>query len=110
MEIINITDNELKLAKINKEKLLSKNFHFYSIRDEDECEIYSYRFPVYEYNGYIVLNCELLINIHSGDLAVNVYDRNNRLFAPFYHLEYGNYDRLLSVIKRNILIKLGELA
>ncbi|MDE6253326.1 MAG: hypothetical protein K2M78_11965 [Lachnospiraceae bacterium] len=104
-----VTDNIFKIQKIDKEKLLSNNFHLYSIRGENASELYYYRFPVYKYKNYPVLNCEILINICLEYLVVNVYDKNNRLFAPFYYSQYGNYEKILCIIRNNIFIKLSDM-
>lgn len=109
MKIKKIIDNKFNVGKVNKEKLLLKNFHFSGMKSEDFCEIYSYRFPVYEYKGHIVLYCELMLDKDTSDLSIYVFDKNNRLFAPFYYSEYGSYDKILNVININIISKLAEL-
>lgn len=43
-------------------------------------------------------------------MVINVYDNNTRnIFAPFYHIKYGNYDTLINKINTNIKKELKKL-
>lgn len=88
---------------ITKEWLLSNGFRFNRLFSDEESEVYTYRFPVYKYDGFSVLDCELKIMLGGNKVLIDVYDYNtiNR-YAPFYYQEYGSYDKILEGIWRKI--------
>lgn len=66
-------------------------------------EVYTYRFPVYKYNRFTVLECELRVILGENVININVYDCNTHdKYAPFYYCEYGNYDKMLNEINTKI--------
>ena len=90
---------------VTKKWLQSHDFYYNQILsdDEDNLESYSYRFPVYKYGVYTTLECEFTITLGLDDVLVNVYDYGTRdRYAPFYCCEYGNYDKILNIIVKNI--------
>lgn len=70
---------------------------------DDKTEVYTYRFPVYKYNKFTVLECEFKVVFREDIINVNVYDYNtNDKYAPFYYCEYDNYDKMLKEINGKI--------
>lgn len=92
-----------KKDNITKEWLLSNGFRFNRLFSDEESEVYTYRFPVYKYDGFSVLDCELKIMLGGNKVLIDVYDYNtiNR-YAPFYYREYGSYDKILEEIWKKI--------
>lgn len=107
----NIAETAYKLPKTSKQWLLSHDFHYNRLFSDEEIEVYTYRFPVYKYEKFTVLECELSVILGNDNTTINVYDYGtNDRYAPFYYSEYGNYDKMLEIIWKNInsyLIKLG---
>lgn len=96
---------------MTKEWLISNNFHYNRIFSDDETEVYTYRFPVYKYDCFTVLDCEFKVTLGESTVTIDVYDYNtiNR-YTPFYYQEYGSYDKMLKEIWEKIdrsTIKLG---
>lgn len=92
-----------KKDNITKEWLLANGFRFNRLFSDEESEVYTYRFPVYKYDGFSVLDCELKIMLGRNKVLIDVYDYNtiNR-YAPFYYQEYGSYDKILEEIWKKI--------
>ncbi len=95
---------------MTKEWLLSNGFYYNRLFSDDETEVYTYRFPVYKYNKFTVLECELKVILGNDVINVNVYDYGtNDKYAPFYYCEYGNYDSVLKEIYKRINKKRKDL-
>ncbi len=89
---------------------MSNGFHYNRLFSEDEVEVYTYRFPVYKYNKFTLLECELKVMLGDDVISVNVYDYGtNDKYAPFYYYEYGNYDKILKEISEKIENALNKL-
>lgn len=92
-----------KKKNITKDWLLSNNFRYNRLLSNNEEEVYTYRFPVYKYNKFTVLECEFKVVLGEEIISINVYDYNtNDKYAPFYYCEYGNYDKMLKEINGKI--------
>ncbi len=95
---------------MTKEWLLSNGFRYNRLFSDDEAEVYTYRFPVYKYNKFTALECELKVMLGNDVINVNVYDYGtNDKYAPFYYCEYGNYDKILKEINKKIDIALKKI-
>lgn len=95
---------------VNKKWLQKHNFMYNKNYSDDETEVYSYRFPVYKHESYTVLECELSVVFGDPTVIINVYDYGSTAkYAPFYYAEYGVWDKMLTVIWRNIDRKLKQL-
>lgn len=95
---------------MTKKWLLSNEFHYNRLFSDDKTEVYTYRFPVYKYNKFTVLECELKVMFGDDIINVNVYDYGtNDKYAPFYYCEYGNYDKMLKEISGKIDYVLKKL-
>ena len=101
----NLLKNEYIKKNITKEWLLSNGFKYNKIFSDEDTEIFTYRFPVYKYGRFTVLESELRVTIGNDKVIIDVYDYNtiNR-YAPFYYSEYGDY----SIILKEIWIKIDK--
>ena len=110
--IINNELNNMKFIKqnISKQWLLTNGFHYNRIFSNEDCEVYTYRFPVLKCERFTVLECELKVILGEDNVIIDVYDYNtiNR-YTPFYYQEYGNYNKILEKIWTKISKVLGEL-
>ncbi|MBD5485733.1 MAG: hypothetical protein HDR18_09525 [Lachnospiraceae bacterium] len=99
----NITKTKYRKKNMTKDWLLANGFRYSRLLSDDEAEVYTYRFPVYKYNKFTVLECEFKVALGEEIISVNVYDYNtNDKYAPFYYCEYGNYDNMLKEINGKI--------
>lgn len=110
ISITNISNTSFIKNNISKQWLLANGFHYNRIFSNEEDEVYTYRFPVYKYNGFTILECELRVVLGDNNILVDVYDYNtiNR-YAPFYYQEYGNYTIMLKDIWNRINKKISKL-
>ena len=105
-----ITDVTYIKPNITKQWLLSNNFRYNTRLSDDESDIYTYRFPVYKYEKFTTLECELSVVLGDNKVKINVYDYNtSAVYAPFYYYGYGIYDKMLEVIWNNINKQLKRL-
>ena len=106
--MIQVDNKKYVKQNISKEWLIVNGFHYNKTLSNEDGEVYTYRFPVYKYEGFIVLECELMAKLDEGDVLINVYEYSTtNKYAPFYYQEYGNYDKMLECIwtKINKVIK-----
>lgn len=89
--------------------LKSLGFRRYSPMCDEESSYYIYRFPVYKYLGTTTLECELKINIDTGNIRIDVYDMDRDLFAMFYNEVTESNKNFLSEIKNVIITKYKKL-
>lgn len=99
-----------KKKNITKDWLLSSNFRYNRLLSNNEEEVYTYRFPVYKYNKFVTLECELQVIFGEDEIKVNLYDYGtNNKYAAFYYSEYGNYSKFMKGIYDKINQKLNNL-
>lgn len=96
-------ENTYKMIAVNKDKLQSLGFKYSKSSSDSENELYIYRFPVSKYKKHSTLTCELLVELHSGDVIVNVYDNNDNFYTPFYQNRCGNFHVMSIKIKKSIM-------
>ena len=98
-----LTDIIYVRPKVTKQWLLSHNFRYNRSLSDNESEVYTYRFPVYKYDKFTTLECELYIILGEDRVRINVYDYGTyNKYAPFYYCQYGNYDTMLKTVWKNI--------
>lgn len=94
---------------VTKSWLRNNGFHYNRIFSTDEEQIYSYRFPVYQYRSYVTLECEILICINDGRVQADVYDYGTRdKYDPFYYEEQDAYKNIIKIITSRILSQLED--
>ena len=85
--------------KTTKDDLYSKGFHYNKLMS-DETDFYSMRFPVHKYKKTTTLECELAVELQTGNITINIFNYGtNEIYTPFYNLEYGRYAILDSINK-----------
>ncbi len=103
---------EGKYTKINITKAwLMQNGFWHSRKSHiEELDVYTYRFPVYKYGKLTVLEGEISVLIEDGSIDINVYRYGTcDKYAPYYSLEYGNYEKILHTIHERIDRELKRL-
>lgn len=100
----------VKTGRVDEQWLTANGFTFDKIRSDKECDAYTYRFPVYKYEGTVVLDGEITIWPDENNMIrINCYEHATRnIFARFYYWEYGTDDTYMEVINRKFERKLEE--
>lgn len=94
-----LSDRRFLKKNITKQWIISNKFHYNRLFSSEDEEVYTYRFPVYKYEKFTILECELRVALGEGDIIIDVYDYGTiNKYAPFYYTEYGNYDLILKEI------------
>lgn len=105
-----IIDNTYISKNHNKNKLKEIGFYYDKDLSNIDSQYYSFKFPVYKYNGKPLLDCIISIDSENGYTIVNVYKSNTKtIYPPFYQKVYGDYDSVLRMINNKIIEKLKEL-
>ena len=86
----------------------SKEFR-YSRDSNDEIITYTHRFPVYKYKNTCTLEAELTIIKEDGEVIIDVYDMNGRLYTPFYGINDNGFEALVEEINQKIINELKRL-
>ena len=82
---------EYKL-KTTKDDLYRKGFSYNKIMSEDGLDCYTVRFPVLKYNKITTIECELTVELQTGNVTIRVFNYGTSdLYTPYYHHEYGRY-------------------
>ena len=102
-------ENDYILKNHTVANLKTLGFRRYSPMCDEESSYYIYRFPVYKYLGTTTLECELKINIDTGNIRIDVYDMDRDLFAMFYNEVTESNKNFLSEIKNVIITKYKKL-
>ena len=85
-----------------KKYLLDKGFRYNNRISEENSDCYSIRFPVYKYRKKVVIECELTIEIQTGNKMINVFNcGTNEIYIPYYNHQYGRYP-ILKTIEQQI--------
>ena len=81
--------------KTTKEDLYNKGFRYNVLMSDTETDCYSIRFPVLKYKKQTTLECELTVELQTGNVIINVFNYKTRdQYAPYYYVECGRYDTL----------------
>ena len=109
-----IINNTYIIDDCNKSSLLLLGFRFNSNYSDNESECYTYHFPIF--TNYIhspTLECELMVELKTSKVKINVFDKNSSngktTYKPFYNYEYGNYSKIIDKINKVILSKFQKL-
>jgi hypothetical protein len=70
---------------------------------------YVRRFPIIKHNRTITVEGVITISTDNGLGRIDVYDMNRNIYAPFYHVDYGNYNHILETINTQITNELKRL-
>ena len=88
--MVSVINNIYKLSNTSEENLKNLGFHYDRGTSNRDVINYSYKFPVYKYEGKILLNCEITIEINTKIVSVNVYQQNGKTYSPFYCSEFNS--------------------
>ena len=69
--------------------LLKKLGFEYSLKSDTENTYYYKSFPVIKYNKIPILFAVILINIDNNNVQIDVYDKNNDCYSPWYLRKNG---------------------
>ena len=99
----NFSDNKYIKKNITREWLSANGFRYNRLFSNEETDVYTYRFPVYKYERFTILECELKVILGEDIVSVNVYDHNTiNKYVPFYHIGFGDYSVMLKKIGQRI--------
>lgn len=96
--------------KASKDELYRKGFHYNKLMSDETSEFYSLRFPVLKYKKTPTLECELTVELQTGQMLINVFNYGtNDVYAPYYSSEYGKYETINKIdeVIKTQLKKLG---
>ena len=97
------------VLKATKDELYKKGFHYNKMMSDDVTDCYSLRFPVHKYKKFTTLECEIVVELQTGNVITNVFNYGtNDIYAPYYYNEYGNYP-ILDKIKHAIKVQMKRL-
>lgn len=100
-----IQQNKYKIDNNSPSHLIDIGFHkSYDVEDK-----YIYNFIVLKYEKMVSLRGRIIVYPDTKEIKINVMDNNYALYAPFYHIEYGNYDVIMEKINNSILSEFKKL-
>ena len=106
----NIRDNIYIMKDVSQKKLRDLNYHYDKNRSDNEFEFYSRKFPVYKHYFRPEIECVISIDVNTGIASINVYTvSTGNIYAPFYQNEYGNYEKVMSIIHGNIISEINRI-
>lgn len=86
------------ILKATKDELYKKGFHYNKMMSDDVTDCYSLRFPVHKYKKHTVLECEMTVELQTGNVITNVFNYGtNDIYAPCYFTGFGNYPIIDSI-------------
>lgn len=92
--------------KTTKDDLYNKGFHYNKLMSDESSDCYSLRFPVHKYKKTTVLECEVTVELQTGNVIINVFNAGtNDIYVPYYNREYGKYeilDTINATIKKQL--------
>ena len=93
-----------------KDELYKKGFHYSTMRSDRDSDYYSLRFPVHKYNKQTTLECELTVELETGDVSVDVFNYGTRnIYAPYYNHEFGGKNEVLESAQKEISKQMKKL-
>ena len=78
---------------MTKQWIISNKFHYSRLFSSEDEEVYTYRFPVYKYENFTILECELHITLGEDDIIIDVYDYGTIHEAPEFLLTLSEFGR-----------------
>ena len=95
--------------KTTKDELYKKGVVYNKLMSEDGLDCYSIRFWVLKHNKIPTVDCELTVELQTGNVMINVFQHGtNDIYAPYYNNEYGVY-KTLDIINGTIQKYLDRL-
>ena len=96
--------------KASKDELYKKGFHYSVMRSDRDSEYYSLRFPVHKHKQHTTLECELNVQLETGEVLIDVFKYGTRsIYAPYYYNEYGGKNEVLESVQDTINKQMKKL-
>lgn len=76
---------EYKMRNPTKQNLKSLGFKYFD--ESEDSLLYAYRFPVKKYNKTVVIECEIIVEVDSGETKINVFDKSFMTYYPPFYIE-----------------------
>lgn len=106
--MVSVINNTYKLSNTSEENLKKLGFRYDRNTSDNTTTNYIYRFSVYKYVGKSLLDCELLVNVDTKIVSINVYQQG-KIYPQFYCTEYSGNDALIKEINNKILNEFKKL-
>lgn len=103
-KVKSIYGNQYIISDNSKQHLLDLGFK-YCVTEET----YTYNFTILRYEKMTVLRGRIIANTETNNIQIDVTDNNYIPYAPFYSIEYGNYDVVLNKINNAIINEFSKL-
>lgn len=103
-KVKSIHENQYVICDNNVKHLLDLGFKYDKLEEK-----YVYNFTVLKYEKMTVLKSRITAYADTNEIQIDVMDNNYILYAPFYNIEYGNYDFILNKINKAILNEFSKL-
>ena len=100
-----IYSNRYVIKDNSSQRLLDLGFRRYC----DSEERYVYNFVISKYGKSIVLCGRIIAYTDTKEIKIDVMTHNYTTYAPFYDVEYGNYEPIMKKINKNILEEFKKL-
>lgn len=85
-----MTEHNYYMKTPNVAKLHEWGFRFIPLQSTNDSRIYIYTFPLLKYRFTTLLECNIIVDSLSGEVAFNVYTQEGRPYAAFYHQDSNN--------------------
>ena len=100
-----IYSNKYVIKDNSSQHLLDLGFRRYCEPEER----YVYNFVISKYGKSIVLCGRIIAYTDTKEIKIDVITHNYTTYAPFYDVEYGNYESIMDKINKNILKEFKKL-
>lgn len=75
------------LMSLDRKKLKKNGFHYNGHISDSDCDFYSIKFPVLQYNNSTTVDGEIIVDMSTGEIKVNVYNYGTKNFYPPFYRE-----------------------
>lgn len=104
----------IKPTDVTDEWLEANDFKYDKFVSDRDCPGFIHRFPVYKYEGSVLLDGQITIfptiKDKEDQIRVNVYEHGTRnIFARFYYWEYGTDDEMMRIVNNYIYRELKKM-
>lgn len=103
-KVKSVHDNQYIISDNSAKHLLDLGFKY----DNEEGK-YVYNFTALRHEKMTVLRGRITIYTDTNEIQADVTDNNYTPYAPFYNIEYGNYDIVLNKVNKAILNEFSKL-
>lgn len=101
--MVSVVSNTYKMQNTSEENLKKLGFRYSGDSN------YIYRFSVYKYENKSLLDCELIVDIDTKLVSIDVYQHTGKIYSQFYCNEYSNNEIILVDVNNRILNEFKKL-